>query len=553
MNDIQELIQQVESGGTVKESELAALLSSQQAAVRSLGYQLKSQNHLNTGMQKAQEAMGMACQVEGYANTTLLMNVLRICHKRNDGDATFRHLLRGAQSAVRRGDDALGLELLLQACHVDINELDIRHCAEHASIRTMVDLYATMAEHVRARLTFSEPRAPIPRRPIRVAHVVPNLMDGTNSPTKLVRNFIKHADRDQFDLRLYSTEVLSKHQRVHFPMAMQTPGSRRRAPETLAYLAEHNVPVFLAPTDGDLLDGALALARQMYRDRMDVALYHSSLATSIDCLVAHLQPTPMCVNVCIGVPMYARTADAGVFFVRGNWERERPFWEAQGQEAHFVLGGIDLDDVFAAEPLDRRRLAPNPDTVLMGTVGNHLTVRMSDAFCRLVARLMQRHPNLCYMIVGIGDFTKQKAIWKEAGVQERVVLVGGRADAVRFTKTIDLYLNEFPEGGGMSVCEAMAAGKPVVALKAGNQHLQCCGVEYVGDEFGIMDNDPSAYEALAGRLITDATYRRQVGAKMQERYHTVYAGHHLVRRTEAIVLDLFNRRAGTSPSAARAG
>ena len=551
--DVQQIVERVESGGTVKETVLTPLLTSEQLALRSLGYQLKSKNHFNQGLKKAQDAMAMACQVEQYANAPVLMNVLRLCDRRHDHDGTFRHLLRAAQSAVRRREDALGMELLLQACYADINVLDIRHCAEHASIRTMVDLYATVAERAMDRLTFREPRPPIPHTPVRIAHVVPNLVDGTNSPTKLVRNFVKHADRDRFDVRLYSTEALCKRGRAHFPLAMQTPGSRRRAPETLALLADQGVPVYLAPTDGDLLEGAVALAQQMYRDRIDVALYHSSLATSVDCLVAHLRPTPVCVNVCIGVPMYARTADAGVFFVRGNWERERPFWESQGQEAHYVLGGVDLDEVFEAKPLDRARLGLRPDSVLLGTVGNHLEVRMSDAFCRLVARLMQRHPNVYYIIVGDGQFGAQKAVWKQAGVLDRIVPVGGRADAVRFTKTVDIYLNEFPEGGGMSVCEAMAAAKPVVALKAGAQHLQCCGVEYVGDEHGIMRHDPDAYEALASRLITDPAYRQELGQKMLDRYRTVYTGHHLVRGTEAVVADVFARRAGTAPSSAMAG
>ena len=551
--DVQGLVERVESGGTVKDSALATLLSSDQPSVRSLGYQLKSKNHLNRGLKQAQEAMEMACQVEQYANLPVLMNVMRLCDRRVDNEGKFRHLLRGAKSAVRRHQDALGLEMLLQACYVDINALDIKHCAEPTAIRTMVDAYESIARRAATRLTFSEPRPPVPHTPVRIAHVVPNLVDGTNSPTKLVRNFIKHADRDRFDVRLYSTEVLCKHGRTHFPLAMQAPGTQQRAPETLAFLKNQGVPVFLAPTEGDLMDASLALAEEMHRARIDVALYHSSLATSIDCLVAHLRPTPLCVNVCIGVPMYARTADAGIFFVRGNWERERPFWESQGQEAHFVLGGIDLDEVFEAEPFDRASLGLGPDCVMLGTVGNHLDARMSGPFCRLVAKLLSAHPNTLYVVVGGGEFGAQKAIWKKAGVLNRVVLVGGRGDAVRFTKTFDIYLNEFPEGGGMSVCEAMAAGKPVVALKAGAQHLQCCGVEYVGKEYGIMRHDPDAYYALASRFITDDAFRREVGRKMLDRYHTVYAGPHLVRGTEAVLVDLFNRRSGNMPSAARAG
>jgi len=536
-----ELAGVVEGGGILSDRDLAPYLRAARPELRSAGYQIQSKNHYNTGLVRTQESMETANLIEGFANPTLLMNLMKVCDLRGDMRGKFRYLVRFAASAADRQDDALALETLMQACVLDFSVLSMANCSRRDTIEELAGIYGKIAAGQQQRKRFQTPMTVSRRRPLRIAHVVPNLVDLCNSPTKVLRNFVTHADREQFELRLYTTEVLTKRDKPAFAMHQITPPTPERAPETLKFLLDHDCPYWIAPVDGDFAQSAHRLAEQMARDRVDVALYHSSLATSIDCLTAHLRPTPLAINLCIGLPMYADTIDAIVYFIQATRDRDLDFWEARGIDAPYVQGGIDQDEFANAKPLDRAQLGIPQQAVILGTVGNHLPGRMGAAFCRTVAGMLKRHAHTLYFIVGRGDFTRQKQVWQQEGVLERVVFLGARGDVPRFTKTFDVYLNEFPGGGGMSVLEAMAAGRPVVALKSGNDHLGACGVEYVGPEHGIMTNDPARYAALADRLIADPAFREQVGRDLFRRYEDVYAGRHLTAKIEQVVLDLVDR------------
>src|SRR5260221_712135 len=74
-------------------------------------------------------------------------------------------------------------------------------------------------------------------------------------------------------------------------------------------------------------------------------------------------------------------------------------------------GGADLSYVTEAQSIPRELLRVAADQVLLATVGNHLPSRMSDAFCRTVAAVLRGNENAIYLVIGPGNFERQRALF----------------------------------------------------------------------------------------------------------------------------------------------
>src|SRR5262249_17894685 len=122
------------------------------------------------------------------------------------------------------------------------------------------------------------------------------------------------------------------------------------------------------------------------------------------------------------------------------------------------FGGADLSYVLEAQPIPREMLNVPADAVVLASVGNHLPARMSESFCKTVAQVLMANANAIYLIIGPGDFARQRAIFGElcgaTPQQGRVRLIGPSSVSERVAQTIDIYLNEYPDGGGVAVGEA---------------------------------------------------------------------------------------------------
>jgi glycosyltransferase involved in cell wall biosynthesis len=286
----------------------------------------------------------------------------------------------------------------------------------------------------------------------------------------------------------------------------------------------------------------------LYQDGVDVAVFHSSMACAADCVAAALKPVPLQICNNMGnMPMQLRGIDAVAYNVRSTYEKEKSQWLAMGIEPFLIPKGTDVDEA-AAEQVARQELGLSENVFLLVTAANHLPRRLSEQFLEVVAEILLRYSHTHYLVVGVGDFTRQRTFFAKKGLQERVTFFGGSDNVPALLKATDVYLNEFPRGGGMSVLEAMAAGCPVVAMKFSNEHLESCGVEWAGEEYGIMRRDIPAYKNLAFRLIEDEQFRKQVGAAMRRRYETDLSPRKMVEKFESEILRLAAKR--TSPSSA---
>ncbi len=207
------------------------------------------------------------------------------------------------------------------------------------------------------------------------------------------------------------------------------------------------------------------------------------------------------------------------------------------ERQHIVPLGIDVDVFTAdnAEPAEARATWGLPrDAFLIGTASALRPRKRIEDFITLVARLAEHHPQVVGVLAGDarpGDEPYRETILQlvqERGLAPRFHWLGKIQDVARFYNAIDLFVSTSEyETFGMSVCEAMASRRPVVAYRGGSvaEVLGDAGyVTEVGDIDGLVEE--------ADRLIRDRGWRQARGDaaldRIRRRFDPMNSLDHLV-------------------------
>ncbi len=155
--------------------------------------------------------------------------------------------------------------------------------------------------------------------------------------------------------------------------------------------------------------------------------------------------------------------------------------------------------------------AKEPDTPTILTVG-HLVARKRHAdVLRALWLLRDDHPDLRWLVVGDGPERQAlQTMADELELTNRVTFTGELPpDQVQRPATV-FALPSVDEAFGVAYVEAMAAGIPAIGCRgeAGPEEIRASGggIRLVGP------GDPESLAAELRRLITDAAWRRELGA-----------------------------------------
>jgi glycosyltransferase involved in cell wall biosynthesis len=139
---------------------------------------------------------------------------------------------------------------------------------------------------------------------------------------------------------------------------------------------------------------------------------------------------------------------------------------------------------------------------------------------------------LKYRIAGDGSLRRDlHALTARLGLQEDVEFLGFVTDISRFLSTIDIFvLPSLSEGLGLSVLEAMAAGKPIVASRVGGV------VDAVIDSTTGFLVAPGDVDGIAGairKLVEDQTLTQAMGKRGAERVRENFTIEQMADKNEA--------------------
>lgn len=192
-----------------------------------------------------------------------------------------------------------------------------------------------------------------------------------------------------------------------------------------------------------------------------------------------------------------------------------------------INNGIDTSRYRPRDDRPLRREWPDlaDDDLLIGTVGRLDAVKdqrtLLQAFNRL-ATLCPAEASRCRLaIIGEGPMrsTLEREI-KELGVGDRVWLVGRRDDVPALLGSIDVFaLSSIAEGIPLTVLEAMASERPVIATAVGGLadviDPQDCGTLVPPGDVGALAEALAAY-------VCDPALRRAHGAAARRRVESQF-------------------------------
>ena len=154
--------------------------------------------------------------------------------------------------------------------------------------------------------------------------------------------------------------------------------------------------------------------------------------------------------------------------------------------------------------------SPAQGPVHIGTVGRMVPVKDFRLFLEIAAELRRHNDNICFSILGDGPMRDELVKGAEnIGLQGCLRFETPRPDPVPYYRSLDIYLNtSVHEGLPLSLLEAMACGKPVVAPNVGGIPELLVQGEH---GFLVTSRQADAFAAPCLRLIHDKGLRLRLG------------------------------------------
>ncbi len=256
--------------------------------------------------------------------------------------------------------------------------------------------------------------------------------------------------------------------------------------------------------------------RLCLREKFDLVATHTSKGGFLGRLAARMAGVPHVVHHAHGLsfcrPISPRAvrfyvalerfaAKSGDLIIAVN-EHQRRLAVQLGVEVEertcTVPNGIDLSRFEHADrDATRRRLGFNASTLLIGAVGRMEAPKGFPYFIQAIPRVLQRIPSAHFVIAGDGELRSSLELEAQrVGVADRTHFIGFQRDIPNILAALDIFAQpSLWEGLPVSLIEALAAGKPIVASDIeGNREIVDDGVT------GVIV-PPADSRALADALV----------------------------------------------------
>jgi len=218
-------------------------------------------------------------------------------------------------------------------------------------------------------------------------------------------------------------------------------------------------------------------------------------------------------------------------------------------ESHTVVPlGLDLEPFLGADGyrgILRGELGLGAGDLIVGIVARLVPIKRHDVFLEAARRVAEKVANCHFLVVGNGERRSElEDRVRQLGLGQRVRFLGWRADLPIIYGDLDVVvLSSRNEGLPVSLIEAMAAARPVVATRVG-------GVpDLVEDRVTGLLVPPGEPEALAEAIVAllgDSDRRRVMGEAGRKRVHPAFSAERLVQDMDRLYADLLEDKLGLS-------
>lgn len=308
----------------------------------------------------------------------------------------------------------------------------------------------------------------------------------------------------------------------------------------------------------------LRLYRLMRRVRPHVVHTHTAKAGAVGRLAARLAGVPVIVHTYHGHVLhgYFSPAKTRLFtaierglaritdrlLVVSDAGRQDLLARGIGDPARITVLrlGLDLAPFLEAERFRgqlRAELGLDGAAPLVGIVARLVPIKRHEEFLAGAALLAQRVPAARFLVIGDGERRGElEAVAARPGLGGRVRFLGWRSDLARVYADLDVVtLTSTNEGSPVSLIEAMAAARPVVATRVG-------GVpDLVEDGVSgllVPAGSPPALAAAVASVLEDRDRARALGEAARKRVHPAFDVGRLLSDVDHLYQELLRGRAG---------
>ena len=341
------------------------------------------------------------------------------------------------------------------------------------------------------------------------------------------------------------TGYILGHTDVLFKMLENVPADRRAAIVPRIYVLEKYAHDFMARAQRlgieviliedlvpagnavNFLEKFLYLRDRLRQDDMGVCVWVSAPAAAAFALSMRLAP----VQIFWALRFHPVTCPAidGYITYGARDEQERVFGKQKWRVCPVPLAIEAAASAQAGEITQLRARFPEP--VLLGTLSREEKID-SEPFLKSVASILINNPQAGYLWTGRTEHPRIRKFFEQAGVAQRCHYVGW-VDTRFYVAALDIFLETFPLGCGVTGYQALSAGVPLLSILEKNTVF---GMQFwhrimphgrtgaapgpppatnLGEFPILCARDMDDYVALAGRLISDAEFRAAVGARGQ--------------------------------------
>ena len=297
----------------------------------------------------------------------------------------------------------------------------------------------------------------------------------------------------------------------------------------------------LAPKSDIDLSAAWTLSRLLKQLRPDVVHAHDPHAVSMAATAISIigQPAPLLLASRRSEFRMARNSFSRWKYSRvdrfvASCEAVRDRLASDGIARHrtsVVYDGVDVERIATLEPANvHAELYLPMHAPVVGTVAALAPHKGHQYLIEAASRVVRHVPDARFVMIGDGELraTLEKQI-REKHLERHVFLAGFRSDVLELIRSFDVFATApLHEGMCLPLVDAMAAGKPAVATRAG-------GIpEVMADGRTGFLVPPRNVDALAERLVLlleDEALRREMGSAALTRARERFTVERMVQDT----------------------
>ena len=371
----------------------------------------------------------------------------------------------------------------------------------------------------------------IKNRKIRLAYLMFGMMHINSVIVKINLHFAKYHNPSRFEVTFYVPEQASSV--LNYPEAV----------ENIKIIEQLGWKVVLAPDSAAVEISLFGLSKLIYESHPDILITSAALADLKHYFITALQPAPLVIGLCSGPPPQ---------FIAPNFDWSITWFRSTLIECPTDCSLVDLrldlpDRKYSREESKSCFGIPKENFVVM-TCGR--PAKLQDVgFLKALVDLVSSHPNVCLVVVGLGELPSIIRDQLMQDVSERIKIFGWEKDFLGVLSMADVVVDTYPSGGGVVIKDAMALGTPVVSfkhnhMKTFSQKEWSVAEEVIGiPELLIERGDFGALNKVLSRLLTEHKYRENLSGLCKERIKETSGGaEQMVKNCEHIYLDVILKK-----------